>query len=190
MEKDAGCATYSDEYIATARSDPYRFGLLGERRKKGNFMMRSIPLLVVVLLTCWGAAGCTSCQGTNDYCGPLPDEPCDFFYRRNSILGGDQQMRNTATEQAPSQQENLPTPAPESPDGEGQETPTPAPMPPDADVPPETDLPPNSDAPTDSNAPPESELPPGAAIESGTDPYAYQPAEPPHGLFGSLFRRR
>ena len=160
-------------------------------------MLRSIPLLAVALLACWGASGCTSCQGTYDYCGPLPDEPCDFFYRRNSILGGDLQTRNPeAAEQqtAPEQQESVPTPAPENGDGTSS-APAPEPMPPDADVPEEMDLPGESDAPSNSDAPPEGEapaegdLPPGASIHSYRDPYAHQQSQRPRGPIGSLFRR-
>ncbi|HEX7450373.1 MAG TPA: hypothetical protein VF306_22625 [Pirellulales bacterium] len=34
--------------------------------------------------------GCrNTCQSHLDYTGPLPAEPSDFLYRRNSILGGD-----------------------------------------------------------------------------------------------------
>jgi hypothetical protein len=49
-----------------------------------------ITLLALLILLA-SAAGCRQCQSCNDYCGPLPDEPCDFMYRKNSILsdGGD-----------------------------------------------------------------------------------------------------
>jgi hypothetical protein len=44
-----------------------------------------ITLLALLILLA-SAAGCRQCQSCNDYCGPLPDEPCDFMYRKNSIL--------------------------------------------------------------------------------------------------------
>jgi hypothetical protein len=46
-----------------------------------------ITLLALLILLA-SAAGCRQCQSCNDYCGPLPDEPCDFMYRKNSILSG------------------------------------------------------------------------------------------------------
>lgn len=149
-------------------------------------MKGSIPLLAVVLLACSSAVGCTACQGTNDYCGPLPDEPCDFFYRRNSILGGDLQSHDPeAGQQQPSQQENLPTPAPEQ-GGETQPSLAPEPMPPEAEMPSDADLPPESaDEP-----PPDGELPPGASLHRRHDPYAYHAARKPKGLFSSFFGRR
>jgi hypothetical protein len=48
-----------------------------------------ITLLALLILLA-SAAGCRQCQSCYDYCGPLPEEPCDFLYRKNSILyGGD-----------------------------------------------------------------------------------------------------
>jgi hypothetical protein len=155
-------------------------------------MMRSIPLLAVALLACCGMAGCTACQGANDYCGPLPDEPCDFFYRRNSILGGDLQTRDPEAEQQQQQQaapgqENVPTPAPE----QNGETPAPEPMPPEGDLPAEMDLPPDTGEPADSEPPPsEGDLPPGASLRPyKADPYSYQPPKRSRGLLSSLFGR-
>ena len=95
-------------------------------------MQRPILLLAALLMMSWGAAGCRTCQGNLDYCGPLPDEPCDFMYRRNSILGGDPQ--STANlDAAPSEddEENLPTPVPEPQDGELPDEAAPMPMPPE-----------------------------------------------------------
>lgn len=46
-----------------------------------------ITLLALLILLA-SAAGCRQCQNCYDYCGPLPDEPCDFMYRKNSILSG------------------------------------------------------------------------------------------------------
>jgi hypothetical protein len=44
-----------------------------------------ITLLTLLILLA-SAAGCRQCQNTHDYCGPLPEEPCDFMARKNSIL--------------------------------------------------------------------------------------------------------
>lgn len=45
-------------------------------------------LLGLVALSC--AVGCrNACQSHLDYTGPLPAEPSDFLFRKNSILGGD-----------------------------------------------------------------------------------------------------
>lgn len=156
-------------------------------------MKRSIPLLAVAMLACWGMVGCTACQGTNDYCGPLPDEPCDFFYRRNSILGGDLQSYDPEAEQrqlGDSQQESVPTPAPEQ-GSEMQPSPAPEPMPPEGDLPTEMDLPPDSGEPAGSDAPPsEGESPPGASLRPyKADPYGYQPPKRPRGLLSSLLGR-
>ena len=93
--------------------------VLANPREKGSSMKRLILLLAALLCLPWGAVGCRSCQSNLDYCGPLPDEPCDFMYRRNSILGGD--PHSTADlDAAPTEvnQEDLPTPAPEGPQGE------------------------------------------------------------------------
>lgn len=71
--------------------------------------------------------GCRgACQSHDDYTGPLPYEPSDFLFRKNSILGGDPAMsqrmaeglsdtptvpeEETAGEEAPT--EEVPTPAP------------------------------------------------------------------------------
>ena len=102
-------------------------------------MNRSILLLVALLLLPWGAMGCRSCQGCLDYCGPLPDEPCDFMHRRNSILGGDKRPDAGAAAAEPTtaeQQgdENVPTPA-----AEPSDEPAPMPMPPEAGVTPQAD---------------------------------------------------
>lgn len=45
-------------------------------------------LLGITVLTF--ALGCrNTCQSHLDYTGPLPAQPSDFLYRKNSILGGD-----------------------------------------------------------------------------------------------------
>lgn len=178
-------------------------------------MLRSILLLAALLLMNFGAAGCRSCQGTNDYCGPLPDAPCDFFYRRNSILGGDMTVETPETKAAPGAkaEENVPTPAPQQQPGGLQYMPSPTPMPPgedsspdsaappgsamppDAALPPESDLPPDSSGPGDSEPLPDAEapneaLPPqGARIQAPRDPYAYRPQRS-GGVLGSLFHWR
>lgn len=71
--------------------------------------------------------GCRgACQSHDDYTGPLPYEPSDFLFRKNSILGGDPAMsqrmaeglsdtptvpeEETADEESPT--EDVPTPAP------------------------------------------------------------------------------
>jgi hypothetical protein len=103
-------------------------------------MKRVILLLAALLFLPWGAVGCRSCQSNLDYCGPLPDEPCDFMYRRNSILGGD--PRSTADLDAnPGEvnQEDLPTPAPEGPQGELPNEATPMPMPPEEGLEPQAE---------------------------------------------------
>ncbi|HUY87123.1 MAG TPA: hypothetical protein VMV10_00150 [Pirellulales bacterium] len=148
-------------------------------------MMRSILLLAAVLPICWGVVGCHACQGTYDYCGPLPDEPCDFFYRRNSILGGDSNVSSAETEEAPAakEEENVPTPAPEQPDGGLQYMPSPTPMPPEADMPSESEPPPDSDS------APETAPRPGAKLRPQADPYAFRPQRS-RGLLGSLFHLR
>ena len=109
--------------------------VLANPREKGSSMKRVILLLAALLFLPWGAIGCRTCQSDLDYCGPLPDEPCDFMYRRNSILGGDPQ--STANlEAAPSEddEENLPTPVPQAQDGELPEEAAPMPMPPEDGV--------------------------------------------------------
>lgn len=172
-------------------------------------MTRWILLLAALSLMNFGAAGCRSCQGTNDYCGPLPDAPCDFFYRRNSILGGDTSVEAPASEAAPAakDEENVPTPAPEQQPGGLEYMPSPTPMPPDensspdAETPPGSAMPGESDLPPDSNSPPDSELlpeaedpsgalpPQGARMQAPRDPYAYGPQRS-GGLLGSLFHWR
>jgi hypothetical protein len=63
------------------------------------------------------------------------------MYRRNSILGGDPQSTANLDAAAPpveGDQENLPTPAPEGPQGELPDEAAPMPMPPDASLKPQT----------------------------------------------------
>lgn len=52
-------------------------------------MLKRIGLLLVLFVL--PAAGCTMCASHNDYCGPVQSgcDSCDFFARRNSVLGGD-----------------------------------------------------------------------------------------------------
>lgn len=84
-------------------------------------------MLFVGLCTFVFTVGCRgACQSHDDYTGPLPYEPSDFLFRKNSILGGDPAMsqrmaeglsdtptvpeEETAGDEAPP--ENVPTPAP------------------------------------------------------------------------------
>jgi hypothetical protein len=48
-------------------------------------MYRRITLLAILIVLA-SMAGCRQCQSCLDYCGPLPEEPCDFMARKNSIL--------------------------------------------------------------------------------------------------------
>lgn len=48
-----------------------------------RFMLVGLSIVALAL-------GCrNACQSRLDYTGPLPAEPSDFLYRKNSILGGD-----------------------------------------------------------------------------------------------------
>jgi hypothetical protein len=50
-------------------------------------------MLFVGLCTFVFTVGCRgACDSHNDYTGPLPYEPSDFLFRKNSILGGDPAM--------------------------------------------------------------------------------------------------
>ena len=52
-------------------------------------MVRHIALLAIVGLASL-SGGCRMCCSDYDYCGPVYDHGGnDFFYRKNSVLGGD-----------------------------------------------------------------------------------------------------
>lgn len=97
-------------------------------------MSRFVLLLIVSLLASAGAVGCRSCAGQLDYCGPMPDEPCDFMHRRNSILGGDKRPEAMAALAERKAQEAAEEAGEAGAEGggefeEGENVPTPAPIP-------------------------------------------------------------
>lgn len=161
-------------------------------------MIRPVLLLVALLLLTWGAVGCRSCQSHLDYCGPLPDEPCDFTHRRNSILGGDKRpeaamMTTTEGEAAPGdepqQDEDVPTPAP-TPAPELQEGEAPSPLSPETGIGPEAGAngaegtPMSMETDVDLTADPhadEAAMSPEMNPEMNIDPYAGGEAPSRHG---------
>ncbi|HVX60034.1 MAG TPA: hypothetical protein VHC19_05530 [Pirellulales bacterium] len=140
-------------------------------------MSRFVPLLIVLWLASAGAVGCRSCAGQLDYCGPMPDEPCDFMHRRNSILGGDKRPEAMAA-LAESQAEDEAEAGGENVDGENVPTPAPIPAPeleegelgdPDAmPMSPNTGIVPQSGQYVEDDAP----LSPEESMNSQYDPYA------------------
>ncbi|HUY33838.1 MAG TPA: hypothetical protein VMV69_13900 [Pirellulales bacterium] len=93
-----------------------------------------ITLLALLILLA-SAAGCRQCQNCYDYCGPLPDEPCDFRYRKNSILyrGNEEVVADEATVSEPEDgmilegDEGAVTPAPDEEGSAPQLSPVPDP---------------------------------------------------------------
>lgn len=164
-------------------------------------MNRAGLLLLALMLLSGGAGGCRSCQGHLDYCGPLPDEPCDFMYRRNSILGGDRRpeaMAAMAEAQAKEQaetageaggemqeEENVPTPAPALEEGE----PATMPQSPETGIAPEVDPYALDDAPMSSEmgfSPPVDRNAIQQTSARAPHRHTHRAARP--SLFGRLFR--
>lgn len=77
--------------------------------------------IFVFTLGCRGA-----CQSHNDYTGPLPYEPSDFLFRKNSILGGDPAMSQRMAEGL-SDTPTVPAEETAGEEGSTEEVPTPAP---------------------------------------------------------------
>ncbi len=90
-----------------------------------------ITLLALLILLA-SAAGCRQCQSGYDYCGPLPEEPCDFMARKNSILSPGNAMVVTDERVIPELEEGVISEGDEGnvkPSPESEEVPTLSPVP-------------------------------------------------------------